>query len=71
MIRILTSDHDAWVLTASIEAIEGIPRPGTDQWGEPIPHPDGTRWAVVLSDLSEALPGDVPMLTPDWYPESP
>lgn len=69
MLRILNSEHDAWVLTAAIEALENIPRPGTDSWGEPRKHPMQGKWAVILSDLSEPQPGDLVFLPPDWYPE--
>jgi len=69
-IRILTSEQDALDLIASIEILENIPRPGTITWGEPIVHPDGTKWAVILSDLSTPLPDDLHTLPPGWYATS-
>lgn len=69
MIRILTSEHDAWVLTAEIEALEGIPRPGTTGWGEPRKHPTQNLWAVILSDLSQVLETDIEYLPADWFEE--
>lgn len=69
MIRVFTSEHDAWVLTAQIEALEGIPREGTTTWGEPLKHPTQQKWAVILSDLSAPQEGDVAILPSDWYPE--
>lgn len=69
MLRVVTSEHDAWVGIAEQEALEGIPREGTPQWMEdPLAHPDGLRWAYVLSDKAEVLPADVIELPADWFP---
>lgn len=35
--------------TKEIEQAQGIPRPGTDRWGDPIKAADEDLWAVVES----------------------
>ena len=69
MLRIVSSEQAALAGISACETLEGIPRPGTVRWMDaPFAHPDGTRWAYILSDLSPAEPGDVPNLPADWYP---
>lgn len=70
VIRIVASEHDAWVGVAAQEALEGIPRPGTETWSPPQPHPANGTWSFVLSDLAPSLPDDLERLPDDWFPPS-
>ena len=36
--------------TDEIERIQGIPRPGTDTWGDPMKSASADLWAVVASN---------------------
>lgn len=70
MLRIFDSEAAALALTAQIEQLEGIPRDGTFSWGAPLKHPTEALWAVVLSDLSTALPGDLVTYPVGWLPDA-
>jgi hypothetical protein len=39
---------DAEAYTKDIERIEGIPRPGTVRWGDPIKNATQDLWAVIM-----------------------
>lgn len=58
--------------TKEIEKIQGIPRPGTSTWGEPIKDASADMWAVVASngypvpDPSDAV-DYLEILPEDWW----
>lgn len=69
MLRIVNDEQAALDGIAEQAALEGIPRPGTEVWMlAPFAHPDGQRWAFVLSDLAPVQPGDVARLDETWFP---
>ena len=41
---------DAEAYTDEIEQVQGIPRPGTDTWGDPMKSAQENLWAVVESN---------------------
>lgn len=51
---ITTSEADAVVLIAAIDAVLGYPRDGTLTHAIPEEHPDGGEWAVALDGLEPA-----------------
>jgi len=71
MIRILNNMQDALSCIRQQEILENIPRAGTDIWmQQPIIHPGGQQWAVVLSDRAPTMSGDIVRLPVDWFPLS-
>jgi|GEM_PF-7130258 len=57
--------------TKEIEEAQGIPRPGTDRWGDPIKAADEDLWAVVESTgYYVAAPADafhMELLPDTWW----
>lgn len=74
---ITTSEADAVVLIAAIDAVLGYPRDGTTTHAIPWEHSEGGEWAVPLDGLDltsswllDALTGleVVGVLPADWWP---
>lgn len=70
-------ESEALKLTQAIEVAQGIPRPGTTEWGAPKKHPSRDEWAVAASDPGYPVPtpasaiGEVEELPEDWLPTLP
>ncbi len=63
---------DAQAYTHEIEVIQGIPRPGTDTWGEPIKDASASLWAVVESNgyvvpIPDTAVDILPLLPDSWW----
>lgn len=77
MFILFDSEMNAIELTLAIEEAQGIPRPGTTEWGAPRKHPTRDEWAVVASDEAYPVPtpasaiATVDELPADWYPTLP
>lgn len=66
---------DAEAYTKDIERIQGIPRPGTDTWGEPSKCATQDLWAVVESNgypvpMPESAVDLVDVLPAEWWGKS-
>jgi hypothetical protein len=63
---------DAQKYTKEIERAQGIPRQGTDTWGEPIKSANENLWAVVDSTgynvpIPDSAVDILPMLPVSWW----
>lgn len=67
---------DAQAYTAEIERVQGIPRPGTDRWGDPLKHSTQELWAVIepngyIVEKPASAIEDLDVLPDGWFPVEP
>ena len=58
--------------TAEIERVQGIPREGTDRWGDPIKCAYADLWAVIASTgyvvpIPPTAVDTMPLLPENWW----